>query len=400
MKVLLIGGLTGRISGWIPTTTRHLVRAVAAAGGTAAYLGDVSIPASPQPQFFTLDYPPKDKAEQQIRVAIDAFQPDLIHVSCGGIALVRSVLRLAASAAPQPIPCVFTAHNIPPAEKLFTRFFGRNRAHYLARNLLALPSTLLWRQTLRGGGFHSMIVHSQTVKKRALAGGCPQEKIKVISLGADLPAEHDAAADAGGVGGAAATGSSPFSLADSPKLLCVAGMIHHKGQHDLVRAARILSPKFPKLKVALLGARRSDHYAAYLEELVRKLKLENTVRFAHRAPDPVLAAAWADADLYVQPSHEEGFCFSFLEGLMAVPRAIGTSTGAMAEMAGNDPLVRIVRPGSPNILADAAGALLALPAGQSQLAERRERLCRAFSWDRYVADHVDLYRLAAAGAIA
>jgi glycosyltransferase involved in cell wall biosynthesis len=396
MKVLLIGGLTGRITGWIPTTTRHLVRAVAAAGGTAGYLGDLPIPASPQPVFFKLDYPPRENADRQIRTAIEAFGPDLIHLMSGGIGLIRTVCGIAGSMKPKSVPCLITAHNIPPAEKEFTRFFGRNRAHYLTRNLLAMPSTLLWRQTLRARRFQTLIVHSQTVRRRALAAGCAADAIRVINLGADLPAERAAAAATDSDSEVAASSQSPFDPNDSPRLLCVAGMIHHKGQHDLVRAAPLLLPTFPKLKIVLLGARRSDRYAAYLQGLVRDLNLSNTVSFAHRAPDAVLAAAWADADLYVQPSHEEGFCFSFLEGMMAVPRAIGTATGAMAEMAAGDPLARIVAPRRPAALAEAARQLLELPAMPQQLAERRDRLCRAFSWDQYVANHADLYRNAVA----
>ncbi len=234
------------------------------------------------------------------------------------------------------------------------------------------------------GRFERLIVHSQTVADLAASRGCAPEKICRIPFGADFPETRvDPAANP--------KADSPFTAADSPTILCVAAMIHHKGQHDLIRAAATLKEKYPRLKLVLIGGRRDHHYEEFLRNLITSENLADNVTLAVKAPDSVLAAAWTDADVYVQPSHEEGFCFAFLEGLMAIPKAIGTTAGAMPEMIGQDPFATLIKPGDPRMIADALENLLAKPLPPGELDRRRRRLRIAFAWDTYGSEHRKLY---------
>ena len=123
---------------------------------------------------------------------------------------------------------------------------------------------------------------------------------------------------------------------------------------------------------------RDKKYRAYLETTIAKLGLSNHVSVLHSAPEPLKFAALRAADLYVQPSHEEGFCIAYLEAAMLVPRLIGADTGAIAAMAEGGPAARVVKVGDIVAMESAARELLREKFGAETVAVRRAALARRY----------------------
>jgi len=74
-----------------------------------------------------------------------------------------------------------------------------------------------------------------------------------------------------------------------------------------------------------------------------------------------------------------------------VVRVIGTQTGAMASIAEGCASIRVVRAKSQSELEAASRGLLAQPATETELLERRKALKQRFSWEAHVQRHIDSY---------
>ena len=379
MKVLFVTGLTGFGIGGARTEEIRLVRGSADKGCDVAMCSDVLAGELAGTRHFKLDYPPGQNAPRQLDAALEAFKPEIVHVVGGGVRFL-SVCNERITA----VPWIFTAHNVPPAERIFPHLYGNARLHFAVRNLLAWPNVRSWAKYLKTSRFASAICHSQTVAKRVKEVGCPSDKIREIPFGSELPDE--------------ALRDDPvqpeiFPAGAWPKMLTIAGLAYHKGQLDAVRMAAELVKGYPNLALRLIGMTRDKKYRAYLEKTIAHLGLSRNVSLIHSAPEAQKFAALRQADLYVQPSHEEGFCIAFLEAAMIVPRLIGADTGAIAAMAAEgDANARVVKPGDVTGMVGAARELLAGKVDKGVVETRRAELKRRYSWDAYLDAHFGEYK--------
>ena len=383
MRVLVVTGLSHWGAGGVERETEHLLAALVERGVETGVVMDRDV-APPGVARFPITYPPGPAAHVEIAAAERAFRPDVVHVIGGGFRTIDATRRATR------LPWLVTMHNLPPRERSAPLLHGRNTLHYATRTALALPSVALWAGIFRWRACPVIIVHSSSVMRDAIRRGCPADRIQVIPLGADLDGEPVSWSREGSV----------FPPDASPKVATVAGLIHHKGLHDYLAVAERLRTRFPKLHYAIVGSARDNRYSRFLPDLVRKQGLTDRVTIATNASNAVRDSTVADADLYVQPSHEEGFCLTFAEGAAKVCRVLGTSTGAMPELAADDPAIRIVPPKSLRELESATVELLEHSFDRDEvLRQRRARWRTRFSWSRHADEHVSLYRRVAARSI-
>ena len=130
---------------------------------------------------------------------------------------------------------------------------------------------------------------------------------------------------------------------------------------------------------------------AWLERLARELGVANHVSITPDLPDDDKVEALMTADLYIQPSHEEGFCLAYAEAAAVVDRLVGADAGAIAAMSLDDPGARVVPPRSPEAIARAVIDLLDSPLPEGHMATRVARLSERFSYDGYLRSHETLY---------
>jgi glycosyltransferase involved in cell wall biosynthesis len=125
--------------------------------------------------------------------------------------------------------------------------------------------------------------------------------------------------------------------------------------------------------------------------MIGNLGLSNSVRITLNATDEEKNQALKNSNLYLQPSHEEGFCLAYLEAASVVPLLVGTDTGAIKLISQGDMAARVVAPGQPARIADAVRQLLALSPPRDLLVQREKRLAGYFNWQKYIDAHESLY---------
>ena len=375
MKILIVSAATSWMRGGVPTETRDLVGGLHRLGHQIALGCDVPVRGAEVARHFPIALPVGSASAEQLRHAIETFKPDFVHVLCMGAKGLVALLPVLRSTR-----WALTVHSLPPAEQKLRLWHDREGLHSLAWAIRFLPNSLGWRWLFRGDTIPRVIVHSRFVHDMVARFGLPKERMIVVPL--PFHAQTDAAP----------AGRRPTTPhADSPRLVTVGGIAHTKGQHDVIKALPALVKRFPGLSYQVIGEIRDEAYVAWLERLAGELGVASHVSITPDLPNDDKVAALAAADVYVQPSHEEGFCLAYAEAAAVVDRLVGADAGAIAAMSLDDPGARVVPPRSPEAIAHAVIELLdsALPEGH--MATRVARLGERFSYDSYLRHHEALY---------
>lgn len=323
---------------------------------------------------FALDTSTPRALAKSISMALGFFQPDVVHVVAGRLSVVDRINTLV-----RDRPWLVTIHNPPPYEATIERFHGCDRLYYVARNLRFGPNVLAYAVCLRRWRFARAVCYSNAVSRALIAYGCSPDRVDVVPLGAPERDDHPGIARERGA-------------REYPRLATVAGIAHHKGLHDALALVPELVTEYPGLRYEVVGSIRDRSYASHLDRMVRRLRLFPHVSFVTDATDATKLHILRDADLYLQPSHEEGFCLAFLEAAMETQRLVGTEAGEMSAMAAGDPLMRIAPPMDRGALRQHIMALLATAASPEVLAARRRRLAQKYCWSNHAAAMVSIYR--------
>lgn len=168
------------------------------------------------------------------------------------------------------------------------------------------------------------------------------------------------------------TEPAPLAAADSPAplLLCVATLTPRKG-HDLLLQALAGLRALPWRLVCAGAARDTDWSEALLRQL-RAGGLEERVSFVGEVGEAELADLYAAADLFVLPSHLEGYGMALAEALARGLPLVTTPAAAIVETLPSDCL-RLVPPGDAAALAAVLEELLGNPAARQRLREGARR---------------------------
>jgi glycosyltransferase involved in cell wall biosynthesis len=373
MRVLIVSDVTGYMPGGVPAETAQLVRGLADRGHAVGLAGDVLPRGADAARHLRLSLPTGAAVATEVRRALDAMQPDVVHVmamSSRGIARIAPVL--------EGVPWLMTAHSLPPHERKLPHLHASDRLHYAARWLRFLPHAAAWKWLLRRQVVPQVVVHSEAMLRVVLRYGQRPSQVALLPLG-----------------GRAMPVGAPLDIAPpgpGPRLLTIAGLAHTKGHHDAIAAVATLRDAFPRLSYRIVGEVRDASYERYLRMLIERHGLGECVRIAVNLSHEDKERALREADLYLQPSHEEGFCLAYIEAADVVPRLVGTDTGAIRAIGAGDAGARTVRVRAPRELADAMLELLAAPLPADVMVRRAAHLGTHFAWPRYLEAHEALYR--------
>jgi len=175
---------------------------------------------------------------------------------------------------------------------------------------------------------------------------------------------------------------------DSLLVLCVSNFFAYKGHVDLVEAATRLVPAFPGVTFLLVG--RESGALEATRSLVARLGVGGHIRFLDSRTDvPDLLRA---ADLFVHPSHQEGFSNAILEAMAAGLPVVACNVGGNPEAVVDGVTGFLVPPRDPTALARAMAEILADPVKGSSMGEAgRQRATERFSLGRMVAEIETMY---------
>jgi glycosyltransferase involved in cell wall biosynthesis len=219
-----------------------------------------------------------------LRCAIKAVQPDIIHAHMlKSAAMVGRINR--------NVKCVATAHNIVKHTNPFVH------CQYV-------------------------ICVSEMVRDSLCQLGYPQQKSSVIHNAVETHEFSTNNRDAIRI---------KMGWQDSLVVSCVARLVPAKGQIYAIQALSKLIPSIPNIKLVLIG---EGDDRDKLNQLANELNVTGYIDLLGARAD--VSDLLAATDIYLQPSVKEGFCISFLEAMATGLACVGTETGAIPNMLGDN----------------------------------------------------------------
>jgi glycosyltransferase involved in cell wall biosynthesis len=176
----------------------------------------------------------------------------------------------------------------------------------------------------------------------------------------------------------AAAAAGAHHTADPPVCLYSAGSeAARKGVNEVFAAMGLLGARGVPVAFRLVALAPSLRERIALEAPPLRFTAEDYLSPAG------MAEAMREADIFLLPSHGEGFPNALLEAMAAGLACIATPVGAVPEMLGEDGGIIIARP-DPEAIAAAVARLAGDPALRRRLGERANAIVR----ERYVASVV------------
>jgi len=211
---------------------------------------------------------------------------------------------------------------------------------------------------------------TEDCRQHALRAGAREDHLQIVLNGADLRRFSPAPAGA----------QDPLRARYGPHLVFACRqLIPRKGLRFLIRAAALLKPRFPDLRLALAGdgIERAD-----LEALAAELGIAGETTFLGWVPNSDLPAWYRAAAVSVIPSLEEGFGIPAAESMGCGVPVVASDAGGLPEVVQDGVTGRVVPRGDAEALAGAIGELLGDEAKRARMGQAgRERALRQFDWD-------------------
>jgi len=308
------------------------------------------------------------EVQAQINDLLSEVQPDVVHV-LQGMYLARIL-----AVVPKNYPRIWTIQNVPPQEYAFTQFESFSALNKAVKYLYFELARSRHSKTLRELPYDRLICVSEQTRRFAVAAGAPPDRTVVIPDGINpemfLPQFVDRE-----------TRSTLSS--GTPLIVSAAGVAPSKGQSDVIEAMATIIEHFPHAHYVNIGAVRDARYFEAVQSRVKELQLSDHCKFLGHVTLEEIRLYYNACDLYVQPSHQEGFCMAALEAVSCGKPIVGTRTGAIPDFVEAAKAGITVEPNRPEELARAM--LKALESQSRQDAEAQHA---------YVADNYSWYAVA------
>lgn len=137
-------------------------------------------------------------------------------------------------------------------------------------------------------------------------------------------------------------------------LVAVGNLIPYKGHRDLINAVPELLKRIPNFLLFIVGEDRG--IGASLKSLAEELGVSAFIQFMGRRND--VRKILAGMDLFILPSHEEGFSNALLEAMASSLAIVATDVGGNREALDDGRLGTLVQPHDAGALAKAISSLL------------------------------------------
>ena len=155
-----------------------------------------------------------------------------------------------------------------------------------------------------------------------------------------------------------------------------------KGVRYLVQAVRILIDKdLRNIKLLIVG---DGSEKRYLEELVKKLGLEDYIVFVGRVPHDKIPEYMASADLFVLPSLSEGFPIVTVEVMVMGLPIIASRVGGLPWIIRDGENGFLVEPRNPRDIAEKITLLLTNDDLRAYMSKRNIEEATKYSWKKIV----------------
>lgn len=145
-----------------------------------------------------------------------------------------------------------------------------------------------------------------------------------------------------------------------------------KGAEDGIKAFEIVKRKFNKIQLVMFGPYKSKNVPEY-------------VKFYEKPSNEKLRDIYNSCDIFIFPSHHEGFGMPPMEAMACRLACVVTNVGAVPDYAISNKTALIVTPERPEELAQAILSLLNSKRKRQKIAETGYEYIKRFSWDKSTA---------------
>lgn len=182
-----------------------------------------------------------------------------------------------------------------------------------------------------------------------------------------------------------------LGFADDTLVVGMVGrLVAEKGYLDAFSAARLVAERMPNVRFIFVGG-FEDKADAIKPETLREHGIEHVAQLlGHRAD---VARLYAAMDVFVLPSHREGFPRAVMEAAAMGKPCVVTDVRGCRQTVEHEVNGLIVPPRAPDKLAAALERLLRSPADRVRMGEAgRAKALREFDETRVIAAIVDAYQ--------
>ncbi|MEO6208980.1 MAG: glycosyltransferase, partial [Gemmatimonadaceae bacterium] len=230
---------------------------------------------------------------------------------------------------------------------------------------------------------HRVIAVSDAVRNDMISRGVPASRIETVLNGTIGTARRPAG-----------TPPVPVTL-EHPNVVTVAGMYVRKGIGDLIEATVMIRERVPNVKMYLLG---DGPDRAHFEQFARDRGVSASVVFLGFRADAELVMK--QADVFVLASHADPNPLVIPEARAAGLPIVATRVDGIPESLDGGDAGLLVPPHAPDALANAIAGLLLSPGQRDRLRVATSRNLERLTVRRMAGETLDVYRRAAAGALA
>jgi phosphatidylinositol alpha-mannosyltransferase len=184
--------------------------------------------------------------------------------------------------------------------------------------------------------------------------------------------------------------------ADGPTVLFVGRLEPRKGLAYLVRAFLRLKPRFPRLRLLVVG--RDDRGQQDKAMAMVPPRLRTDLVFVGSVPQADLPSYYASADVFCAPSlGGESFGIVLAEAMAVGLPVVCSDIGGYRDVVrdGTDGL--LVPPRDPEALAEALAGLLDNPARLASMGQAAATAARGYAWEVVAGQVAEVYRTALGG---
>jgi glycosyltransferase involved in cell wall biosynthesis len=178
-----------------------------------------------------------------------------------------------------------------------------------------------------------------------------------------------------------------LAVGDALLVGIVARLVPIKRHADFLKAAAAVASELSSCRFLVVG---DGELRSGLEARVQALGLDSRVHFLGWRGD--LPRVYADLDLVVLTSANEGLPVSLIEAMASARPVVATRVGGVPDLVEHGAAGLLVPPGNPRALAEAMVTLLADPERRREMGQAgRKRVHPAFSAARLLADIDSVY---------
>lgn len=170
------------------------------------------------------------------------------------------------------------------------------------------------------------------------------------------------------------------------QLISVARLIERKGIQDVLRALAELDD--PDISLLIVG---EGNYEDQLKKINRDLSLDGRVTFYGFCHPRLLPDLLKKTDAFILPSRVEAFGNVFAEAMACGLPVIGTDTGGIKDLIGNDNGI-LVKPGDIEMLKQAIASMKASKELNLKMGEaNRKKIMENYRWENVTNQYISIY---------